>query len=493
MFDGMKQVDFANDNSFLGHPKGLRTTSVMQAMYAFSHYGLSAILVFYLYANVKDGGLGFDKGLAAQLTSIYVSMFTIAGIVGSYVADRFIGVRKAILIAWIFRVVAFTLLIIPNGGIPFYVGNQCLLLISSACIGQSLYALVGKMYSKTEPRRDAAFNVMYVMNNVGTISPLIAGALGEKNMWPLAFSISAASSLIGLLLYIFSQKSFGDIGLLPDDPAPKDKKTKMLVMTFASFFSVMLIALGLLYTGVLTPSGFVNAVSTIAVFIPFAYIIFIAKSNKTTPVERKKILPFVIVFIASCSTLTIWGLAASIFLVFAESRVENVLFGFRFSPAAWITISSFFSITFGSLVGSLWTKLGDRQPSVPIKFGVGTMIWGVSAMFLAFQILLHGDAVKISGLIIWAFWAILIFGESITSPLGFGFSTSVAPKAFSAQMVTVWQLGLSTGAAIASLSINLYKEGQEFTFFFGNGVIVVLVGLALVLLSKPINKIISAD
>ncbi len=482
---------FVNDKSFLGHPTGLSTATIMQAMYSFSHYGLSGILVFYLYTSVKDGGLGFEPGMAAQLTSIYVSMFTIAGIVGSFVADRFIGLRKSLLIAWCFRVVAFAFLIIPNGGINFYVANQCLLLVSSACVGQSLYALVGKMYSRTEPRRDGAFTLMYVMNNVGAISPLIAGSLADKNMYPLAFSISALASLVGLLVYIFTQKKFGDAGKLPDDPFPAEKKAKLLTLTFGSFFGLMAIVLMLLYTGKLTAKAFVNSVSIVSIFIPFVYIIGISLSKKTTVNERKKMGPFIIIFIASCATLTIWGLAASIFLVFAKTRVDNSLFGFSFSSAAWLTISSFFSIIFGSFMGFIWTKLGNKQPAVSTKFGIGTIIWGVSAMFLAVQISIYGTNL-IPGLVIWAFWAILILGESFTSPLGFGFSTAVAPKAFTAQMVTVWQLGLSTGAALASLSIHFYKEGQEFQFFLGNGLVVSAVGIILILISKPLTKVISA-
>jgi len=175
MSEEMKKVDFVNDRSFLGHPKGLGTTTSMQAMHAFSHYGMSAILVYYLYESVQNAGLRFDQGLAAQLTSYYISMFPIAGVVGAYVAERFIGVRKALILGWILRVIALLFLAIPGGGIAFYVANQCLLLVSASCLGQSLYALVGKMYSKTEPRRDGAFTLMYVMNNVGTISPMITG------------------------------------------------------------------------------------------------------------------------------------------------------------------------------------------------------------------------------------------------------------------------------------------------------------------------------
>lgn len=488
MSNGNKK-DFSTDTKFLGHPMGVGTTSTMQAMTAFSGYGMSAILVYFLYATLQEGGLGFEKGLAAQLTSIYTAMATIAGVVGAYVADRFLGLRKSLLIGWILKTLGFFMLAIPNGGVTFYVANQCLLIMAAAFAGQSLYAMVGKMYSPTETRRDGAFTIMYVMNNVGVISPMITGAFAARNLYYLGFGVSAVASLIGLIVYLFSQKHFGDAGILPDDPVLPELKKKMLFKTFGTLISLMGIVVFLLAKGRLTPKAFVNFVSILSIFAPFGYLLYIGTSKKTTPKEKKKIIPFAALFVCNCFTLMIWGQAVSILLVFAEERVNNSLMGISFAPAAWITISSFFSILFGTLTGSIWTKLGNKQPSTASKFGMGTIFYGLASMFMAVPIILYPGNVKIMGLWILIFFIILIFGESISSPIGLGFATAVSPKAFTAQMVTVWQLGLSTGAGVASLSINFYTQGQEATFFLASGLITIIVGASLLLIRKPIMKI----
>lgn len=486
-----KEHKFLSDTRFLGHPKGVGKTSIMQAMSAFSSYGMTAILVYYLYATVSDGGLGFDKGLAAQLTSVYSAMATIAGVIGAYVADRFLGVRKAILIGFVLKTIGYFMLAIPNGGIIFYIANQCLLIMAAAFSGMSLYALVGKMYSPTEARRDGAFTLMYVMNNIGVISPMITGALAVRHLYYVGFGISGVASLIGLLIYIFSQKDFGDEGLLPDDPVAPELKNKMLCLTFGSLIGIMGIVVFLLSKGTLTPKGFVTFVSTISIFAPFGYLLFIGTSKKATHKEKRKLWPFLALFICNCFILMIWGQAQSILLVFAQEKVNNSLLGISFAPSAWITISSFFSIVFGTLAGSIFTKLGDRQPSTATKFGFGTIFFGLSSMFLAIPIISNRGDNKILGVWLLMFFIILIFGEAISSPVGFGFATAVAPKAFTAQMVTIWQLGLATGSGVASLSINFYRPGHEASFFMFSGLITVVVGACLVLFRKPIMKIAS--
>lgn len=483
----MSKVDFASDKRFIGQPLGVATTSFMQGFYSFANYGMSSILVYYLYATIAEGGLGFDKVTAAQLTAVYTAMNTIAGIVGGYVADRFLGVRRAIMIGYLFKTVGYGLLAIPGGGAPLYVANQCLLVLSSCMMGQSLYALVGKMYTATEPRRDGAFTLMYVFNNLFAFSPVITGIFADKKMYHTAFLLPAIACFAAWGLYMLTSKAlFGDAGLQPDDPVPEDKRKAAMTKTFGGVLVVAVIILALIITGVLSASAFAQTISTLAIIIPFAYLAYIAGSKKTTPEERKKLPAFVIIFIASCTTLMIWGQAASIMLVFAEERMDNTLFGISFPASSWITIASFYSVIFGSLTGILWGKMGDKQPSTAAKFGVGTLLYGVAALIMIYPVTAYSGDTIVSSYWMLLYFGILIAGECITSPIGFGFATAVAPKAFSTQMVTVWQLGLSTGAGLATLSMNFYTEGQEAPFFLLSGAVTCVVGLLVLIFKKKI-------
>ena len=51
--------------TFFGHPMGLSTLFFTEMWERFSYYGMRAILLYYMYYSVQDGGLGMDKTTAA--------------------------------------------------------------------------------------------------------------------------------------------------------------------------------------------------------------------------------------------------------------------------------------------------------------------------------------------------------------------------------------------------------------------------------------------
>ena len=87
------------DVSFLGHPRGLATLFFTEMWERFSYYGMRAILLFYMYYSVAEGGLGFDKTTAASIMSIYGSLVYLSSVIGGFLSDRVLGSRKRSLLA----------------------------------------------------------------------------------------------------------------------------------------------------------------------------------------------------------------------------------------------------------------------------------------------------------------------------------------------------------------------------------------------------------
>ena len=86
------------------------------------------------------------------------------------------------------------------------------------------------------------------------------------------------------------------------------------------------------------------------------------------------------------------------------------------------------------------------------------------------------------------FYGLIIWGEALTSPIGSSAATKVAPAAFAAQMVTIWQLSSSTGAGLSSLAANFYREGNEIAYFLGIGIVTILVGLFIWVAHKKLSN-----
>ena len=95
-----KIVESVPQKGFFGHPKGLFTLFFTEFWERFSYYGMRAILVYYMYYEVSEGGLGLDQTLALSIMSIYGSLVYMSGIIGGWLADRVFGTSRVCILWW---------------------------------------------------------------------------------------------------------------------------------------------------------------------------------------------------------------------------------------------------------------------------------------------------------------------------------------------------------------------------------------------------------
>src|SRR5450631_2462502 len=85
------------DRSFFGHPRGLSTLFFTEMWERFSYYGMRALLILFMTATVQKGGLGFPVSKAGAIYGLYTSMVFLLSLPGGWLADRIIGLRRAVL------------------------------------------------------------------------------------------------------------------------------------------------------------------------------------------------------------------------------------------------------------------------------------------------------------------------------------------------------------------------------------------------------------
>jgi POT family proton-dependent oligopeptide transporter len=81
----------SGDRSFFGHPRGLAVLFLTEMWERFSFYGMRALLVLYLTQHFLFG----DRE-AQGLYAAYASLVYLAPVLGGWVADRYLGSRKAV-------------------------------------------------------------------------------------------------------------------------------------------------------------------------------------------------------------------------------------------------------------------------------------------------------------------------------------------------------------------------------------------------------------
>ena len=120
------------------------------------------------------------------------------------------------------------------------------------------------------------------------------------------------------------------------------------------------------------------------------------------------------------------------------------------------------------------------------KDGYRNNLLGTWSLIIALLYVIYPGDAKVSAWWIVLFYAILMLGEGFTCPIGYSITAVAAPKAFMTQMMTIWSMSQSTGAALNTLLTNFYKEGSEIPFFVAIGLGVCAIGAVVAIFSKKL-------
>src|SRR5579871_4546643 len=162
------------DRSFFGHPRGLSTLFMTEMWERFSYYGMRALLILYLTAKVRDGGLGFTDAKAGAVYGLYTAMAYLMCLGGGWIADRIMGQRRAVLIGGILIAAGEFALMLP-WETSFYLA-LVLLMMGTGMLKGNVSTIVGQLYQPGDPRRDSGFSIFYMGINLGALlSPLVCG------------------------------------------------------------------------------------------------------------------------------------------------------------------------------------------------------------------------------------------------------------------------------------------------------------------------------
>ena len=163
--------------AFFGHPGGLANLAGVEMWERFSFYGMQAILAFYLYYSVTDGGLGMEQSAALSIVGAYGGLVYLSAILGAWVADRLFGAERTLTGGASLIMVGHIALAVLPGFVGVGVGLVCVAL-GSGTLKATSSSVLGDMYSVTDERRDGGFSIYYMGVNLGALlGPLITGAL----------------------------------------------------------------------------------------------------------------------------------------------------------------------------------------------------------------------------------------------------------------------------------------------------------------------------
>jgi POT family proton-dependent oligopeptide transporter len=470
---------------FTGQPRGLSTLFFAELWERFSFYGMRALLAFFVVAPAAAGGLGLSPVDAARIYGNYTMAVYMLSIPGGYIADRFLGAHRAVLVGGIVIALGHFTLAVPS--LPtFYVG-LALVALGTGLFKPNISAMVGGLYATDDERRDAGFAIFYMGINVGgLLAPLVTGYLAQgqefreflarvgidpASSWHWGFAAAGIGMTIGLIVYVLQRPRLGNVGAAPAGTSVNWLTTLLVV---AGTLAVM----GLT---VLSDEPSYQWLRAAFLLIPIAAIVWFATRGD---VDGQRLAAVFVFFIAAMIFWAIFEQAGITIALFGLELTRNTIGGWPFPPAWYQALNSLFVIMLAPLFAWTWLRLGARQPSSPVKFALGLFFLGLSFLFMAPAAMLTAEG-RVSPLWLVGLFFLQTIGELFLSPVGLSTMTKLAPPHLVGLVLGVWFLAAAWGNKLAGILGEGFtsKDPTALTqFFLHQAAMVGIATLALVLL-----------
>ncbi len=483
----------SSDTGFFGHPRGLSTLFFTELWERFGYYGMRSLLILFMTAPGASGGLGFSVPKAGAIYGIYTSMVYLASLPGGWLADKLLGQQRAVLVGGVIMSAGYLLLAAP-GLAPFYSG-LVLVIIGTGLLKPNISTIVGQLYTPEDRRRDAGFSLFYMGINLGAfMAPLACGFIGETYNWRWGLALAGIGMVIGVITFLSGRRRLGHAGLEPATAGQPEQAAASRSQFGRGLGALALLAaaaLGGQAAGLyeLTAELVVNLVGFLLFGIVVALFGWMFLAGDWTPVERKRLVAILVLFIISCFFWSVFEQAGSTLNLFAKQDTDRNLLGFEF-PASWLqSLNSFFIWTLAPVFAWFWLKLGDREPASPAKFVWGMVLVGAGFLVLIPAAFTVQDGGKAGFHWLLATYLLHTMGELCLSPVGLSATTKLAPARVAGMMMGVWFVSISMGNYLGGRIASVYEAFPLPALFGVVGAAAVAVGILLAFFVKPIVRL----
>lgn len=498
-----------NKKEFFGHPRALFILFFTEMWERFSFYGMKALLIFYLTRYHL-----FTDTNGNLLIGSYAALVYAVPVIGGFIADRYLGFRKAIVFGGIMLVLGHLGMAYEgnaatqsvtgeitrdNTALQIFYFSLSLIIVGVGFLKANISSLVGELYEAGDKRRDSGFTLFYMGINLGSfLATLICVWLGEKYGWSYGFGAAGVGMFFGLLTFISGRKLLKGKG---ESKVPELLEKKSFGLKNEWLIYALSVLSALVFWQMVQRHEVVSYSLMIAGAASFVYIVYysITQLDKKAR-EQLMALTILIVF-----TVIFWALFEQAYTslnLFADRILDRTIFGHTISAGQFLSFNALFIILLAPVFAWLWVKLGKYNPNTAVKFSMALLLVGLGFGSLVLGISLSGLG-KVAMI-----WLILTYflhtcGELCLSPVGLSAVTKLSPAKIVGFMMGVWFLATASSEFIASIlaniasvdtsngtapDLNLAKQSYlvlfEYLFYTGIG-----FGIALFALSPVIKKL----
>ena len=422
----------------LGHPRALWQLVHSEFWERFSYYGMRALLAVYV-ATTFFGLLpeGDAKAQAALTYGAYTALIYATGIFGGFIADRYIGYRRAIVIGGLLMAAGMFLLLIKD--LQWFLLGLSLIVVGNGLFKPNISTMVGRLYAPEDVRRDSGFTIFYMgINAGGALAPLVCGTLiGARYGYEWGFFAAGIGMLLGLAVFQWRIARLGEIGKAP---AGGEGIARTLVVVLGALVAVPLVYL------LLNQKTLVGWL-LIGLFLALTVFFIVSGIRSRDKVQLHRYIAMLLLFLAK---ILFWGMfeqAGSSLNFFAKEHVDA-----PFDFTVFQSANPVFIIALAPLFAWLWPRLEARgiNPSIPRKFGIAVVLVAIGFTTLVWSI---GNLQDGSARIPWEMLALVYMintmGELCLSPIGLSMVSKLAAARDTGLAMGAWFLCTALGNFVA--------------------------------------------
>ena len=484
--------------TFLGHPKGLFVLFFAEMWERFSYYGMRALLIFYLTKHWL-----FSDEKSGVIYGAYTALVYITPVLGGYLADRYLGQRKAVTYGAVLLTFGHLLMGFEGAGgqdaasLNVFWLALAFIIVGSGFLKANISVIVGQLYPRTDVRRDGAYTIFYMGINLGAaLGSLMCGYLGETYGWSYGFGAAGVGMLLGLIVFIIFKPLLLGRGE-PSNPEALNKPVMGIKLEWLLYL-VGLVAVVICWW-LVQNQAVVGSLLGVAGAILVGYVLWTAV-RKLEPHDRDRIFAAMFLIIGSILFWALFEQAGSSLNLFTDRHVDRS----GVPASVFQSLNAIYIVLLAPLFAWLWTTLGRKglEPSAPAKFGLGIVQLGIGFLVLVVGSAAAGDSM-VPVLFIFLIYLFHTTGELCLSPVGLSAMNRLAPVHLASLIMGTWFFASATGnfaaglisAATGSEAASGEGAGREVVMavYSQIGWIAIGVGIAVVVISPLIKKLMHLD
>ena len=423
-------------------------------------YTAKYMLAIWIATRAASGGLGMTSAQGAALSAYFVAATYITPIFGGWLADYWLSPRLCVAAGMILMGIGYMVSWQANSIAMVWV-MIILVAIGTGLFKGNLSGVNGLLFDN-EKELNEAFSVQYSFVNVGSfIGTTFLVLLIPTFGYNFVFLICGILLLVDALWFIVNSRSLGDAGKKP---------FKVDQRKFESA--------GKKEEGA---------------------------DTKFTSGDKKRIFAIILVTMFSVIFWMVWYMAympAYYYFGYGDgagflNRANWVIGSFTIPTSYFDSMNALTCIILGPILGRLWTKLAARPKgdmSMFKKTALGMMLVGVSYLAMVLADMVGKGSANILWLVLVSL--LMSIGEMIFSPLGNSFIAKLAPAKVMGLLLGFWPIAVFFAQLIYPKIYAFLETNDPSRFQMGYGVlgaIVIVLGLALWIGSKTLDKLETAD